>query len=99
MPGFVGRPDWTVIVRLMIELISGGERGEVDMSFIFGALKCPDCGKRFNWLDRAVGQYKAHMRSCPMKGKGRGHIPFSTGCRGCPAGCYERGEDAPEGRK
>ena len=65
---------------------------------LFFDIGCPDCGRRFNWWQRAVGEYKKHRRRCSLARQNRGHIPFSTGCRGCPAGCYEKaGDDRMDG--
>lgn len=51
---------------------------------------CPRCGKKFNLLQRAVGEAKEHIRTCrvPEKKKDLGHI--AGVCRGCPAGCFEK---------
>lgn len=57
-----------------------------------GSVSCPDCGQSFNWLQRAVGEYKTHRRKCSAAHGAKAHIPYSTGCRGCPAGCYDRAE-------
>ena len=57
-----------------------------------GNKTCPDCGLSFNWLQRAVGEYKSHRRKCSAAHGAKVHIPYSTGCRGCPAGCYDRAE-------
>lgn len=58
-----------------------------------GSALCPDCGLRFNWLQRAVGEYKRHRMKCSELHGAKAHIPYSTGCRGCPAGCYDRAEE------
>lgn len=51
--------------------------------------ECPYCGKRFNWWQRAIGEYKEHVRSgCLLKAH-KDAVTMSTGCRGCPAGCFE----------
>jgi len=72
-------------------LIVSGDEGKETMSI--GSKACPDCGRMFNWLQRAVGEYKTHRRKCAEAHGGKGHIPYSTGCRGCPAGCYDRAEE------
>ncbi len=57
-----------------------------------GGTTCPDCGEGFNWLQRAVGEYREHLRTCSSR-QGRMHEAYrATGCRGCPAGCYDRAE-------
>lgn len=54
--------------------------------------ECPYCGMGFNWWQRAIGEYKEHLRSdCKLKAQ-KGAVAMSTGCRGCPAGCFE-GDD------
>jgi hypothetical protein len=62
---------------------------------------CEDCGKKFNWLQRAVGEYKEHLKHCEQRlaRKHKGNIPQGTGCRGCPAGCYENIDVNGEGNK
>ena len=57
--------------------------------------ECPCCGKRFNWWQRAIGEYKEHLRICCRSREQKDTITMSTGCRGCPAGCFE-GEDRKE---
>jgi len=65
-----------------------------------GSVSCPDCGRSFNWLQRAVGEYREHRKNCAAAHGGKAHIPYSTGCRGCPAGCYDRaGEEESPGRE
>jgi hypothetical protein len=55
--------------------------------------KCPRCGKRFNWLQRATGEYREHARKCRAPGGDREsdeeRLSLAARCRGCPAGCFE----------
>jgi len=50
---------------------------------------CPKCGKEFNWLQRAVGEYRRHLRDCPEPEVGEEELSLAARCRGCPAGCFE----------
>ena len=44
--------------------------------------ECPYCGKGFNWWQRAIGEYKEHLRSgCKLKAQ-KDAVTISTGCRG-----------------
>ena len=51
--------------------------------------ECPECGKKFNWLDRMTGQDKEHIRYCCKSGKNKSDKKLAATCRGCPAGCFE----------
>ncbi|GBE40292.1 hypothetical protein BMS3Bbin09_00169 [bacterium BMS3Bbin09] len=51
--------------------------------------ECPECGKKFNWLDRATGQDKEHIRFCCQSSKNKADKKLAATCRGCPAGCFE----------
>ena len=51
--------------------------------------KCPDCGKKFNWWQRAIGEDKEHIRNCCKSKKQEDELTLATACRGCPAGCFE----------
>ncbi len=50
--------------------------------------QCPHCGKKFSWLERAVGEHKQHMRACVGQGRSSHNYSYSANCRGCPAGCF-----------
>ncbi|HDH05037.1 MAG TPA: hypothetical protein ENH01_04890 [Nitrospirae bacterium] len=50
---------------------------------------CPDCGKKFNWWQRAIGENREHIRNCSKSAKGGDKLSLAAGCRGCPAGCFE----------
>lgn len=50
---------------------------------------CPECGKKFNWLDRMTGQDKEHARYCCRSGGKKEDRSLAATCRGCPAGCFE----------
>lgn len=51
--------------------------------------KCPKCGIKFNWLQRATGEDKEHLRYCCGSDKKKDDKTLSATCRGCPAGCFE----------
>lgn len=55
--------------------------------------QCPGCGKKFNWLQRATGEYREHARTCRAPGGDPGRdeekLSLAARCRGCPAGCFE----------
>jgi len=51
--------------------------------------ECPECGKKFNWLDRATGGDKEHIRYCCRSGKKKVDKTLAATCRGCPARCFE----------
>ncbi len=51
--------------------------------------ECPECKKKFNWLDRMTGQDKEHIRHCCKSGKKKDDKTLAATCRGCPAGCFE----------
>jgi len=55
-----------------------------------GMKECLRCGKKFNLLQRAVGEAKDHMRHCTAPEKKKNFNHLAGVCRGCPAGCYER---------
>ena len=62
-----------------------------------GSVRCPDCGLSFNWWQRTLGEYKRHLSNCLQRQARMQEAYRATGCRGCPAGCYERNhQDAPE---
>jgi len=50
---------------------------------------CPRCGKKFNFLQRAVGESKEHLRRCKGEEKKNDLSGLAAHCRGCPAGCFE----------
>ena len=50
---------------------------------------CPKCGKDFNFLQRAVGEAREHLRNCPGEEKKQDLAGLAAHCRGCPAGCFE----------
>lgn len=58
-----------------------------------GSIECPDCGRGFSWWQRAVGEYRQHLRNCASRQQRMHEAYLSTGCRGCPAGCYDRAEE------
>lgn len=49
---------------------------------------CPHCGKKFNWWQTAVGEFKEHEKSCCSRTADLKN-PMAYGCRGCPANCFE----------
>jgi hypothetical protein len=51
--------------------------------------KCPDCGKKFNWWQRAIGENKEHVRNCCRSKKQTDDRTLAASCRGCPAGCFD----------
>jgi hypothetical protein len=51
---------------------------------------CPRCGKKFNLLQRAVGEAKEHIRNCTSPEEKRDFSYLAGVCRGCPAGCLEK---------
>ena len=51
--------------------------------------ECPRCGKKFNWLQRATGENKEHLRYCCHPKKEADDRTLAAACRGCPAGCFE----------
>ncbi len=51
--------------------------------------ECPKCGKKFNWLQRATGENKGHLRYCCGSDKKKDDKTLAATCRGCPAGCFE----------
>jgi len=51
---------------------------------------CPRCGKEFNFLQRAVGEYKEHLRTCTAAEEKKDLSGLAAHCRGCPAGCFEK---------
>lgn len=54
--------------------------------------ECPRCGKKFNFWQRVVGEAKEHLRCCAADEK-KTDLAYLAGiCRGCPAGCLEKGE-------
>jgi hypothetical protein len=53
---------------------------------------CPRCGKKFNFLQRAVGEAKEHIRLCRAEEKQKDVSGLAAHCRGCPAGCFENME-------
>ena|GEM_PF-3428437 len=57
---------------------------------------CPYCGKRFNWLQRAVGEDKQHARHCRRPEKENDELTLASTCRGCPAGCFEKTYDTED---
>jgi hypothetical protein len=54
--------------------------------------KCPNCGENFNLWQRLIGEDKEHSRRCHQKSRDYGEA-MATGCRGCPAGCFENASD------
>ena len=50
---------------------------------------CPKCGKSFNWLERATGGHREHVRHCPKVSQCKDEQSLAAHCRGCPAGCFE----------
>jgi hypothetical protein len=50
---------------------------------------CPRCGEKFNILQRAVGEYKEHLRHCTANEEKKDLSGLAAHCRGCPAGCFE----------
>jgi len=50
---------------------------------------CPRCGKKFNFLQRAVGEAKEHLLQCTGEEKKKDLSGLAAHCRGCPAGCFE----------
>ena len=59
---------------------------------------CPHCGKKFNWLQRAVGENKEHARNCCGPHNSKDKRSLATTCRGCPAGCFEGLYDNKDGK-
>ena len=51
---------------------------------------CPRCGKEFNFLQRAVGEDKEHLRTCAGTEEKKDLSGLAAHCRGCPAGCFEK---------
>ena len=51
--------------------------------------ECPKCSKKFNWLQRATGEDKEHLRYCCGSDKKKVDKTLAATCRGCPAGCFE----------
>jgi len=56
--------------------------------------ECPRCGKKFNFWQRAIGEANEHLSCCAGPGKKRDLAYLAGICRGCPAGCLEKGEYA-----
>lgn len=54
--------------------------------------ECPRCGERFNLWQRAVGEAKEHLRLCTAPEEKKDLAYLAGICRGCPAGCLEKGE-------
>ncbi len=54
--------------------------------------ECPRCGKKFNILQRAIGEAKEHIRTCTSPETKKDLSYLAGTCRGCPAGCYDKGE-------
>jgi len=52
-------------------------------------ISCPRCGEKFNFLQRAVGEYKEHLRHCTGSEEKKDLSGLAAHCRGCPAGCFE----------
>ncbi len=53
---------------------------------------CPRCGKKFNLLQRAVGEAKEHVSRCTSPEEKKDLAYIAGFCRGCPAGCFEKVE-------
>lgn len=53
---------------------------------------CPYCKEKFNWWQRAIGEAKQHMDRCARDHTRKSDISRATGCRGCPAGCFENAD-------
>jgi len=52
--------------------------------------ECPRCGRKFNWLQRAIGEDREHYRNCCKQDKDNSSdFKMAASCRGCPAGCFE----------
>jgi hypothetical protein len=51
--------------------------------------QCPYCRKKFNWWDRATGQYKEHVVNCHVPRASDDVLSRAYTCRGCPAGCFD----------
>ena len=58
--------------------------------------QCPDCGMKFNWWQRAIGEYKQHVRHCSVHHMRRGDLSAVQNCRGCPAECFEKTDYAKD---
>ncbi len=52
--------------------------------------QCPRCGKKFNFLQRAVGEDKEHVSRCTTPEERKDLSYIAEFCRGCPAGCFEK---------
>lgn len=53
---------------------------------------CPYCGAKFNWWQRAIGEAGQHINQCAKTHTSKSDISRATGCRGCPAGCFENSD-------
>ncbi len=59
--------------------------------------QCPRCGKRFNILQRAVGEAREHLNHCTAPEEKKDLAYIAGVCRGCPAGCFDRVDYEKEG--
>ena len=56
--------------------------------------ECPRCGKKFNILQRLTGEDREHASRCEAQEKKKDVSYLAGTCRGCPAGCFEKGDYA-----
>ena len=54
--------------------------------------QCPRCGKKFNILQRAIGDAREHIGRCTSPEEKKDLSYIAGVCRGCPAGCFEKVE-------
>ena len=52
--------------------------------------QCPRCGKKFNILQRAIGEVKEHPLQCTIPEEKKDLASLASTCRGCPARCFEK---------
>ena len=66
-------------------------RGIIEIKIDEATMKeCPRCGKKFNLLQRMVGDAKEHALTCAEPERKTDLTYLAVACRGCPAGCYEK---------
>jgi hypothetical protein len=50
---------------------------------------CPKCGRKFNWWQTVVGEYREHMKACKFQENPEHKKYMSMNCRGCTAECFK----------
>jgi hypothetical protein len=61
-------------------------------------ITCPNCARKFNWWQKMIGEYKEHLSHCHKEKRDYGEA-MATGCRGCPAVCFENASETEEKSK